>query len=361
MRQLLVVGMLLAVAAGVFGVGRPAGTRAAGGQSLALVVQRPDGPAVLLRFEISAESPAEAHDAAVRAAKVLVPGGQIEAGGVSAQFAFWGWKWDDDEMPVPVAYNPTGGPGTVAPAVILGALQAWTDVASSNFSFVYAGVTDRQASAGAAGPDGENVISWQAFDCAHGCVLGVTSKEQTHEVDMVLNSNPEAALQFGIAGGTLDWKTVVLHEAGHMAGLEHSCPAPFGPCTAAEVAAVMYYQYRGLLRHLEADDIAGISALYPNSGSSPTPGPSATPRPETGLPERTAVFLERGWNLSVLPAGNLGVLTDALGCVEAVYGDIAGEWSVWIRGAAAPLQSLTTIEPARAYWLLASEECAQVF
>jgi hypothetical protein len=364
MKGLIVITLLLAVVLGVGRqVARPAGTRAAEPRSLSLEVQRPGGPPVLLEFQVAAASAEDAYAAAALAAQTLVPGGRISPGGrgVSAQFAFWGWKWDDNELPVHVAYNPTGGPGGVAPSVVLSALQGWSAVPTSRFAFAYAGVTDRPASVGTGGPDGENVISWQAFDCSHGCVLGVTSKEQTHEADMVLNSNPEAATQFGIAGGRLDWKTVILHEAGHMAGLEHSCPAPFGVCSPDEEAAVMYYQYRGLLRHLEPDDIAAISALYPSIAPGPTPGASPTPPPGGGLAERTAVFLQRGWNLSVLPQGDIETLTSALSCVDAVYGDVAGSWRAWIRGAAAPLQSLSSVDGAKGYWLLASEACAHVF
>jgi hypothetical protein len=171
---------------------------------------------------------------------------------------------------------------------------------------------------------------------------------------MVLNSNPAAATQFGIAGGQLDWKTVLLHEAGHMAGLEHSCPAPFAPCTTEEAQAVMYYQYRGLLRHLEPDDIAGITALYPAKGSGTAP-------PDGGLSEPATVVLRPGWNLAVLPPISLSKLAEALGCVQAVYGWANAGWEVWIRGVPVSLESLGTPENGRGYWVHASGSCAAVF
>ena len=108
------------------------------------------------------------------------------------------------------------------------------------------------------GPDGENVVSWASLPCEVGCVLGITSKGAAREVDMLLNSNPDAVQQMGTEA-TLDWRTVILHELGHMAGLEHSCPVPFGPCTAAEATAVMYWAYTGTLRKLAPDDIAGLA------------------------------------------------------------------------------------------------------
>lgn len=334
--------------------------------SLSFVVARPAGPPVLLQFEVAAESAEAAAAAAERAAVEIVPGGRIaiqEPGGVSAQFAFWSWKWEDSELPVRVGYNPAGAPPGAGPQAVAAGLQQWTDVESSRFAFVYGGVTERIASMADTGPDGDNVISWAFLDCATGCVLGVTSKEATHEVDMVLNGNPEAARQLGV-GGVIDWRSVILHELGHMAGLEHSCPAPFGACTEAEAAAVMYYQYRGLQRFLEADDIAGISALYPRlepqtpvatpGAPSPVPTPPPAPRPEV------VVVLEPGWNLAMLPEGTISGTMERLECAAAVYG-YEDAWVRWVRGAPAVLQTLGTVETGRSYWVLAEAPCAHVF
>ena len=58
--------------------------------------------------------------------------------------------------------------------------------------------------------------------------------------------------------------TVALHEAGHSLGLAHS-DVP---------GAVMYAYYGGPVADLEADDIAGIRAIYSDSGSI-EPAPSA--------------------------------------------------------------------------------------
>ena len=56
----------------------------------------------------------------------------------------------------------------------------------------------------------------------------------------------------GGAGGTIDFRTVALHELGHALGLGHS----------NVVGSVMEATYAGVRRNLSADDIAGIQAIY---------------------------------------------------------------------------------------------------
>ncbi len=76
------------------------------------------------------------------------------------------------------------------------------------------------------------------------------------EADAVLNIDADWTV--------FDVLTVAAHELGHVAGLGHS----------SDPTALMYAQYQGARNPLlGADDIAGISALYPTSGGSePEPG-----------------------------------------------------------------------------------------
>lgn len=337
-------------------------TRAAeSSHALDLIVQRPGGPPVQLAFELRADSPEQAYAAAVRAVAQLIPGGTIvESGepGVSAQWRAWGWAWDDGELPVRVAYNPVGAPAYVGPDAIAGALQTWSSVPTSRFAYAYGGFTDRTASLRDSGPDGANVIAWQSLDCTGGCVLGVTTRETAHESDLILNSNPDAHLGNG-SGDTVDAKTVILHETGHMAGLEHSCEAPLGSCTSAELDAVMYYQYRGTKRKLAADDLAGISAIYPARPSGPGATPSVPPAPPAS--NTIAVVLQPGWNLSQLPEGLLKDELAPLGCAEALYRYNGSTWDWWLRDAAPALNTLTAATSGEAYWIFASAPCARVF
>jgi hypothetical protein len=330
-------------------------------QSLSIAMKRPNGPAVLLQFEVRANGSDQAYSAAMSAAKQLIPGGTTIDDGpgvATAQWQPWGWTWDDSELPVRVAYNPTGAPPNIGPDAVIGALDAWSTVPGSRFAYKYGGFTDRPASLRDTGPDGANVIAWQSLDCSAGCVLGVTTKETVHESDLILNSNPGANLGNG-SNGTADARTVILHETGHMAGLEHSCPAPFGVCTTDEVNAVMYYQYRGTMRKLMPDDIAGISALYPAGAPAP-PGPTPTP---AGAPPALAQFfaLNAGWNLVLLPSGPLATSMPQLSCADAVYRYRAGAWNVWLRDGAPALLTLDSAEAGVAYWVHADGACAHTF
>ena len=204
-------------------------------RSVQLAVELASGDPVLMTFEVRAADAAEAEAAARRGLAQLAPGSTVvepEPGAVTAQWARWSWLWSDTEIPVPIAYNPTGAPPTVSPQMVVAALQTWSTVPTSKFAYRYAGVTDRGASMSDGLADGENVIAWAKLDCSTGCILGITSKRAVHEADLVLNSDPAAEIVDG-QDGTNDARTVILHELGHIAGLEHSCPSPFGPCTDA--------------------------------------------------------------------------------------------------------------------------------
>lgn len=305
-------------------------------------------------FDVVADSDDAARAAAESQLAVIAPGATLvesPAASVLAQWRPWPWKWERSEIPVTVAYNPTGAPPGVGPGVITAGLVAWSSVDTSSFRFTYGGITENTATVGEFGPDGENVISWQSLDCSQSCVLGVTAKGTAHEADMLLNSNPAAADLLGV-GTKVDWRTVILHELGHMAGLEHSCPVPFGPCTPAEADAVMFYQYRGILRTLAPDDAAGISALYPAGGS-----PVETPSPYPEYP----ISLEAGWNLVAPPNLTIAALTTGLPCVSAVYLYEGGEWLSWIRGAPPGIQELVSVGSGRSYWMLAATACGKDF
>ena len=193
--------------------------------------------------------------------------------------------------------------------------------------------------------DGVNVVAWQQLECQAGCVLGVTTKMESHETDVVLNSNPQAKLRDG-SNGTVDARSVLLHEAGHMAGLEHSCP--LFECSASEQDAVMYFQYRGLKRELRQDDAAGLAALYPLARNAPQL-------------ESLELAVQPGWALTSLPPGALESSMASLTCVDAVYAFRDERWAVWIRDLHPSFQRLSWIEAGAAYWIHASGACSHVF
>lgn len=330
--------------------------------SVDVTVETAAGEPVLLTFEVRAPDQAHAELAARVGVTQVAPGSTIvqpAPGTVSAQWARWSWLWDDSELPVPIAYNPTDAPPSVSPQLLMAAMQTWSAVPTSKFAFRYAGITDLGASMFNGIADGENVISWAKLDCATGCILGVTSKRTVHEADLVLNSDPAAEIGDGQAG-TIDARTIILHELGHIAGLAHSCPEPFGPCTDAERGAIMYFQYLGIRRSLGQDDITAISTLYPRTSPPPstTPSPRASPTPPAPV---FPVVLESGWNLVALPPGDVSGLAASLACTTAIYDYRDGSWAEWVPGAPAGVQTLASLDAGRAYWVLASGSCAHEF
>jgi hypothetical protein len=164
-------------------------------------------------------------------------------------------------------YNPANEPTGAALNALTHTHHTWTDVSTSGFVLTGAGaggapaITNRCPSLvkECKGPqkfDGNNDVAW--LPIAGCCTLAVTwSSSTTDEADMAINTNFSWETD-GVHD--YDLESVILHENGHVAGLGHS-----------EIAqAVMYAYYSAPLRELHADDIQGITFLYPGSGTTGT-------------------------------------------------------------------------------------------
>jgi len=196
---------------------------------------------------------------------VTVPGSTSAAPAVARALAqqdaepvpaagFNGLKWA--QLPVRQSYNPEDAVVDARP-VLLEAQRLWSTVSGSVFAMADGGLTDRCPSLteGCAGPqyyDQQSDVGWQRLSRG---TLGVTwYSPARQEADVALTTRyPWTAGCSPHATGAYDVQTVLLHELGHVAGLDHT----------ADETAVMYGRYRGARCALAADDEAGIRALYP--------------------------------------------------------------------------------------------------
>ncbi|MBC7709382.1 MAG: choice-of-anchor D domain-containing protein [Rhizobacter sp.] len=158
------------------------------------------------------------------------------------------WRYNDANRATNIVSS-----SSAAVERIQGAMAKWTAVC--NVQFVYDGSTTAAASLAAGARDRSNVIAWGALPgntagVAYVSASGVTGQTMAiDEADMVIN------YQFN---PTLD--VMLLHEVGHMLGLEHSNQehaVMSGPNDSPDTSTTYT-----TLSTLQADDIAGCQALY---------------------------------------------------------------------------------------------------
>ena len=99
--------------------------------------------------------------------------------------------------------------------------------------------------------DGQNGVGWAALDEG---TLGVTVYSTSiDEADMGINTGYAWNLGCQELSTSFDLQTVLLHENGHVVGLDHS----------SDTNAIMYPSYQQADCTLGTDDVNGIRAIYP--------------------------------------------------------------------------------------------------
>ena len=170
----------------------------------------------------------------------------------SSRFATTGLVWDN--ATATQRYNPSGEPVSGQSALV-NTQSTWNN-AGSSFRFVNGGTTSTCPSlipgcAGGQRWDGENGVGWAALEDG---TLGVTIYNPSiDEADMGINNRYPWNLGCQELATSYDLQTVILHENGHVLGLDHS----------NDTGAVMYPSYQQADCTLGEDDINGIRALYP--------------------------------------------------------------------------------------------------
>lgn len=170
--------------------------------------------------------------------------------------------------------NPASGPAGAIDAVQSG-MQTWSVVPSAKFAF-----SGSQSSANcteaSGGPNGicfgpvnqKGVVAQNTF------WYDPSSGEMLHS-EIVFNTN----YQWSINGTatSFDVQEIITHELGHTLSLKDEYQPAQSENTMYGYAA--YNETKK--RSLEADDIAGISYLYPGDSTTTTPAPTPTPAPST--------------------------------------------------------------------------------
>jgi hypothetical protein len=181
----------------------------------------------------------------------------------------------------PVRYfvNDTRVPG-VSPtdfqAAVGRAFATWQAVASSSITYQFVGFT----SASPLEEDGQTTLGFASMPqldrvLASTDILVDTTTGAIVEADIFFNSAFTWSVAAGGQAGSFDLESIALHEIGHLSGLGHSALGETelradGSRRVIAAEAVMFpiaYPAGNVLgRMLRADDIAGVSDLYPDNG-----------------------------------------------------------------------------------------------
>ncbi len=185
-------------------------------------------------------------------------------------------KWT--QMPVRYFINEQGGPGISAEEfrqAIERAVRTWQDLPTSSMTFEFGGFTRQEPleddNVNTFGfvprPDLDRVLASTNFlvDGRTGEIL---------ESDIFFNSTEDWSVAESGEAGRFDLQAIALHETGHFQGLGHSALGETersggGRRLIASGAAMFPIAFNGGIvagREPTADDIAGVSDLYPDGG-----------------------------------------------------------------------------------------------
>lgn len=158
-------------------------------------------------------------------------------------------------------------------AAVRASFAAWSDLAGAAFTFRFDGLTNLEATAGAVGSEGTNLVVWRenpAEWVAEGnspLYYAVTTLSFDRcsaalvDADIEVNGGYHT-FSTSDDGVAVDIQNVLTHEVGHVVGLDHS----------ADTSAVMYARAAAgetSKRNLKQDDLEGVRYLYPVVGDPP--------------------------------------------------------------------------------------------
>jgi len=201
-------------------------------------------------------------------------------------------EWAPTDMPVPYyinpnIYRPSQLTAQDARLATINMFAEWQNVTSAYVAFRYGGDTTRTS--GTSDPNGWNDVTWRIADPNHGSsTLAVTYMWYMPSTGYFTDTDIEIDTDHYGSRWTVDpynvqvdLPTVMLHEEGHVVGLDHSDPAG-GNCPVMKPS----YTWGSVQRTPCSDDIAGVRYLYPEGGGSKPPtaaGLTASPASATSV------------------------------------------------------------------------------
>ena len=196
-------------------------------------------------------------------------------------------------------------------------------VPSTRFRFF---VQSPSVPASPCGRDGQQTLTFQSSLCGEltfGSAIAVTTilinsaTGELVEADTLFDANRSWTTYAGPLrtdgfGNVLyDFHRVAIHELGHILGLDH--PDDFGQ----SVQAIMNRRVSNL-DTTQADDIAGVSAIYPGA-STPSLGALENPKPGSFT---SGIGTISGW---VCSANRIDLQVDGSIVVQSPYGSLRGD------------------------------------
>lgn len=219
-----------------------------------------DNPNLVVEVLV-APRPGQSQSAAAAAALAGQGARPFTPAELSDGFGFTGLKWPQAGSGPEVAqvYNPTGEEGGVRPSFLADAQAVWNAVPHSYFSFDVTSYIDASCGSlirecpGKQEADSTHWVGWVGL--RDKFTLAVTWFDRAAlDADVAMNTNFDWVGN-GCAGnnGGYDALSVLIHELGHVAGLDHS----------TDTGSVMYTPYDGAQCALGADDVDALTLLYP--------------------------------------------------------------------------------------------------
>lgn len=218
----------------------------------------------------------------------------------SGALPFWGPCWDDAAKDAALRWQPS----------------------TTRFRFL---TPPPSTSASSCGSDGQQTLAFQPSFCgaSFGGAVAVTAyyinsaTGELVEADTLFDANrlwttyPGPLRADGNGTSVYDFHRVAIHELGHILGLDH-------PDDAGQSVQAIMNRHVSNIDTTQADDLAGVSAIYPGS----TPAPRGTfENPPSGS-FISGIGTISGW---VCSADRVDLQIDGALTVQAPYGSLRGD------------------------------------